>query len=472
MRDGRLWIDGSWVEGERLVEVRSPWTGEVLRRVAQASAAQADRALAVAFAGRPRLAAQTTGKRRDVLEGIVGLLRARAEEMAQLISQEAGKPLTLSRAEVSRAIEVFGLAAAELSHWGGSIVPVDLDARLAGVECEVRRFPAGVVVGIVPFNFPLNLGAHKVAPALAVGAPIVVKPPPQAPSAQLLLAELAQQAGADPAAFQVVTCDNAVAERLATDARVRVLSFTGSAAVGWSLKQKAPGRVLLELGGNAAVLVGADTDLDWAADRCVSAGFGYAGQVCIKVQRIYVERAAYDPFVEKLLARVKQVPTGDPAEERTVCGPVIDDRAAERITAWVDEAVAGGARVLAGHTRKGRLLQPTLLVDVPPEAKAAQEEIFGPVVAVWPVADWDAGLAAINRGKYGLQAGVFTRDLARVRTAFRQLEVGGVIVNDAPNLRSDNMPYGGVKQSGLGREGVRYAMDELSEERALVTRLR
>jgi glyceraldehyde-3-phosphate dehydrogenase (NADP+) len=472
MHDGRLWIEGSWVEGERLVEVRSPWSGEVLRRVAQASPAQAERALVAAFAARSHLAAQSTGKRRDVLEGIVAGLKPRAEEMAQLISREAGKPLSLARGEVNRAIEVFRLAAAELSHWGGSIVPVDLDSGLAGVECEVRRFPAGVVVGIVPFNFPLNLGAHKVAPALAVGAPILIKPPPQAPSAQLLLAEIAQQAGADPAALQTLTCDNTVAERLATDPRVRVLSFTGSAAVGWMLKQKAPGRVLLELGGNAAVVVGADADLDWAADRCVSAGFGYAGQVCIKVQRIFVEKAAYPAFVDKLLARVKQVPSGDPAEERTVSGPVIDDRAAERITAWVDEAIAGGAKVLAGHSRKGRLLQPTVLADVPAESKVAQEEVFGPVVAVWPVADWEAGLAAVNAGKYGLQAGVFTRDLARVRTAFRQLEVGGVIVNDAPNLRSDNMPYGGVKQSGLGREGVRYAMDELSEERALVTRLR
>ena len=472
MHDGRLWIEGSWVEGERLVEVRSPWSGEVLRRVAQASPAQAERALVAAFAARSHLAAQSTGKRRDVLEGIVAGLKPRAEEMAQLISREAGKPLSLARGEVNRAIEVFRLAAAELSHWGGSIVPVDLDSGLAGVECEVRRFPAGVVVGIVPFNFPLNLGAHKVAPALAVGAPILIKPPPQAPSAQLLLAEIAQQAGADPAALQTLTCDNTVAERLATDPRVRVLSFTGSAAVGWMLKQKAPGRVLLELGGNAAVVVGADADLDWAADRCVSAGFGYAGQVCIKVQRIFVEKAAYPAFVDRLLARVKQVPSGDPAEERTVSGPVIDDRAAERITAWVDEAIAGGAKVLAGHSRKGRLLQPTVLADVPAESKVAQEEVFGPVVAVWPVADWEAGLAAVNAGKYGLQAGVFTRDLARVRTAFRQLEVGGVIVNDAPNLRSDNMPYGGVKQSGLGREGVRYAMDELSEERALVTRLR
>jgi len=472
MADGRLWIDGAWVQGEHQVEVRAPWDGRLLRRVAQASAAQAEQALAVASGARERLQRQSAGKRREVLEGIVAGLRTRAEEMARSICDEAGKPITSARVEVRRAIEVFRLAAAELTRFGGSIVPVDLTEGTEGLECEIRRFPAGVVVGIVPFNFPLNLGAHKVAPALAVGAPIIVKPPPQAPSAQLLLAEIAQQAGADGAGLQVLTCDNAVAERLATDPRVRILSFTGSATVGWSLKQKAPGRVLLELGGNAAVLVGADADLDWAAERCVAAGFGYAGQVCIKVQRVYVEQKAHGAFLEKVLARTRAVPTGDPADERTVCGPVIDDRSAGRITEWVDEAVAGGARVLAGHRREGRLLQPTVLADVPEQAKAAREEIFGPVVAVWPVADWEAGLRAVDAGQYGLQAGIFTRDLARVRQAFHGLDVGGVIVNDAPSLRSDNMPYGGVKRSGLGREGVRYAMDELTEERVLVTRIR
>ncbi|HUM12685.1 MAG TPA: aldehyde dehydrogenase family protein [Myxococcaceae bacterium] len=472
MADGRLWIDGAWVNGEHQAEVRAPWDGRLVRRVAQASAAQAEQAISVASAARERLQRQSTGKRREVLEGIVAGLRARGEEMAQAICHEAGKPITLARVEVRRAIEVFRLAAAELARFGGSIVPVDLDPGAEGVEAEVRRFPAGVVVGIVPFNFPLNLGAHKVAPALAVGAPIIVKPPPQAPTAQLLLAEIAQQAGADPAGFQVVTCDNAIAERLATDPRVRILSFTGSAAVGWALKQKAPGRVLLELGGNAAVLVAADADLDWAVERCVAAGFGYAGQVCIKVQRVFVEAPVHAAFMEKLLGRTRAVPSGDPADERTVCGPVIDDRSAERITAWVDEAVAGGARVLSGHRREGRVLAPTVLADVPEESKAAREEIFGPVVAVWPVPDWEAGLGAVNAGQYGLQAGIFTGDLGRVRRAFHGLEVGGVIVNDAPNLRSDNMPYGGVKRSGLGREGVRYAMDELTEERVLVTRLR
>jgi acyl-CoA reductase-like NAD-dependent aldehyde dehydrogenase len=472
MDDGRLFLKGEWVQGKTTADVRSPWDGRLLRRVAQATPAQAAAALDFATEGRPRLQAQATGTRRAVLEGIAAGLVSRAGEFEELICQEAGKPRTLARAEVRRAVEVFRLAAAELSRFGGSILPVDFDAASAGLECEVRRFPAGVVVGIVPFNFPLNLGAHKVAPALAVGAPIIIKPPPQAPGAQLLLAELAQAAGADPAALQVLPCDNSVAEQLATSAKVRVLSFTGSARVGWQLKQKAPGRVLLELGGNAAVLVAADADLDWAAERCVAGGFGYAGQVCIKVQRAYVERAVYERFLERFVAEARGVRTGDPSLETTLCGPVIDDASAERITAWVEEALAGGARALVGPQRQGRLLAPTVLVEVPPAARVAREEVFGPVVAVWPVDSFEAGLEAINHSAYGLQAGVFTQSLRNVRTAFHQLEVGGVVVNEAPNFRSDNYPYGGVKGSGLGREGVRSAMEELTEERVLVTRVR
>lgn len=472
MEDGRLFLQGEWVETPRTSAVHAPWDGRLLCRVAQASEAQVEAALAFAFEARPRLQAQSTGTRRRVLEAIATGLVARARDFEELICQQAGKPRTLARAEVGRAIEVFRLASAELSRFGGSVVPVDLDAASAGLECEVRRFPAGVVVGIVPFNFPLNLGAHKVAPALAVGAPIVVKPPPQAPGAQLLLAELAQAAGADRAALQVLPCENAVAEQLAISPKVRVLSFTGSARVGWHLKQKAPGRVVLELGGNAAVLVAADANLAWAADRCVAGGFGYAGQVCIKVQRIFVERPVYEAFLERFVAGARSVQAGDPSLESTLCGPVIDDASAERITAWVNEALALGARALLGPQRQGRLLAPTVLVDVPPEAKVAREEVFGPVVAVWPVDSFEAGLEAVNASDYGLQVGVFTRSLGNVRSAFHRLEVGGVIINDAPSYRSDNYPYGGLKASGLGREGVRSAMEELTEERVLVTRVR
>jgi acyl-CoA reductase-like NAD-dependent aldehyde dehydrogenase len=472
MDDGRLFLKGEWVETPRTAEVRAPWDGRLLRRVAQASPAQADAALAFAVEGRARLQAQSTVARRAVLDAMASGLVARGQDFEDAICHEAGKPRTLARAEVRRAVEVFRLAAAELSRFGGSVVPVDFDASSAGLECEVRRFPAGVVVGIVPFNFPLNLGAHKVAPALAVGAPILIKPPPQAPSAQLLLAELAQAAGADPAALQVLPCETSVAEQLATSPKVRVLSFTGSARVGWHLKQKAPGRVLLELGGNAAVLVAADADVEWAVERCVVAGFAYAGQVCIKVQRVYVERPLYAAFLERFVARSLSVATGDPALETTLCGPVIDDASAQRITAWVDEAVAAGAQVALGRKADGRMLSPTVLTDVSPDVRVAREEVFGPVVALWPVDSFEAGLAAINHGEYGLQAGVFTNGLSHVRRAFHQLEVGGVLINEAPNFRSDNYPYGGVKASGLGREGVHSAMEELTEERVLVTRLR
>jgi acyl-CoA reductase-like NAD-dependent aldehyde dehydrogenase len=374
-------------------------------------------------------------------------------------------------AEVRRAVETFTLAASELPSFGGRTFPVDLAAASAGYECETRRVPAGVVVGIVPFNFPLNLGAHKVAPALAVGAPIIVKPPPQAPSAMLLVGKMALEAGADPAAFQVTPCDNAVAERLATDPRARVLSFTGSARVGWHLKAKAPGRVILELGGNAAVIVCGDAHLDWAAERCALGAFSYAGQVCIKVQRIVVEAPVYGSFLEKLAARVRALAVGDPNHAETVVGPVIDDAAAERIMAWVQEAEGRGAKALVKGERKGRLIWPILLSDVPRDAKVYAEEVFGPVAVVSRAADFEEALAQANDTKYGLQAGVFTSDLARVRQAFRRLEVGGVIVNDYPTFRVDNFPYGGVKASGLGREGVRSAMEELTEERVLVTRL-
>jgi acyl-CoA reductase-like NAD-dependent aldehyde dehydrogenase len=463
-------VQGSWVARSEWSEVRSPHTGDVVTRVAYANGDDVDRALASAVEGRSRVASRSTGARRGVLFGIADGLRRDAERFAQVICAEAGKPLQAARVEVRRAIETFTLAASEISSFGGRTLPIDLDASTAGYECETRRFPSGVVVGIVPFNFPLNLGAHKVAPALAVGAPILVKPPPQAPSAQLMLAELALEAGADPAALQVLPCTNEVAEKLATDPRVRVLSFTGSARVGWALKAKAAGKVVLELGGNAAVIVCEDADLDWAAERTVLGAFTYAGQVCIKVQRAFVHASVYEPFLQRVLSRTRNLVPQDPAREDTVVGPVIDDAAAARVVAWIDEAVMAGARVLQGGRRTGRLVEPTVVSHVPVTAKLSAEEVFGPVLVLERYEIFERAIEAVNAGTYGLQAGVFTRDLDRVRLAFYRLEVGGVIVNDYPTFRSDNYPYGGVKGSGLGREGVRAAMEELTDERVLVTR--
>ncbi len=470
VHERNMLLDGAWLEGASRAEVRSPWDGAVVARVAQATTAHADRALRAARAALPRLRALSGGERRAVLFGVARGLERRGDEFVEAIVREAGKPRAAARVELARAVETFTLAASELARYGGEIVPVDLAPGAEGTVCEVRRFAAGVVVGIVPFNFPLNLGAHKVAPALAVGAPIIVKPPPQAPSAQILLAELALEAGADPAALQVLPCDNSVAEALATDPRVRVVSFTGSARVGWRLKAAARGKVVLELGGNAAAIVCADADLDAAAARLAAGAFAYAGQVCIKAQRVVVEAPAYDAFVAKFVEKAKSLAVGDPARDDTVVGPVVDEASAKRIETWVREALARGAKALCGGAREGRLWPPTVLADVPRDAKAYAEEIFGPVALVERAADFDAALDAVNAGEYGLQAGLFTFDIRKIRRAFAALDVGGVVVNDAPSFRSDNMPYGGNKASGLGREGVRYAMHELSDERVLVLR--
>ncbi len=466
----RLFLEGKLEGAEPWAVVRSPMSGEPVTHVAQASAAQVERALAHAQAGRRRLMALSAGERRAVLDGIMQGLRARAQELAALITAEAGKPLAASKVEVQRCLEVFTLASAELSRFGGEVVPVDLLPSAKGAQAVVRRFPAGVVVGIVPFNFPLNLGAHKVAPALAVGAPIIVKPPPQAPSAMLVLAELAKAAGADSAALQVLPCATAEAEALACDSRVRVMSFTGSARVGWHLKNRVAGKAVLELGGNAGAIVCADADLALAAQRLAKGAFAYSGQVCIRAQRVIVDAKVWDAFLPALLAEIRSLKVGDPAEEDTVIGPVIDDGAAERIVAWVKEAEGQGAKVLLGGSRSGRVLGPTVLTDVPRTAKAYCEEIFGPVLIVEKVQGFDLAVAAVNDGAYGLQAAIFTHDLRLARRAHQELEVGGVILNDAPTFRSDAMPYGGVKRSGLSREGVASAMADFTEERVLVDR--
>lgn len=465
-----LVLEGRSEEGATSLEVRAPFDGRVVASVAQASADQAERAMAFACSQRASIAAQSAGQRRAVLDGLVARLTAQRAEFAEVICHEAGKPMTAARGEVSRTIETFRLASATLSHFGGSVVPVDLAAGAQNTEAEVRRFPAGLVVGVVPFNFPLNLGVHKLAPALAVGAPIIVKPPPQAPSAMVMLAQLAHDAGAVPGSVQVLPCDNTVAEHLATDSRVRVMSFTGSAKVGWHLKSKVAGKAVLELGGNAAAIVCADADLQKASAKLAMGAFVYSGQVCIKVQRIVVEAAIWGSFVETFLSEVKKLKIGDPSRDDTVVGPVIDAKSAERIEAWVDEALAAGAKVLLRGKRAGQVIDPIVLTDVPPSTKAYSEEIFGPVVLLEKVSHFEQALEAANASKYGLQAAIFTNDLRKVRLAFHQLEVGGVIVNDAPSFRSDNMPYGGVKASGLGREGVRYAMEDFTEERVLVYR--
>jgi glyceraldehyde-3-phosphate dehydrogenase (NADP+) len=373
---------------------------------------------------------------------------------------------------VARTISIFQIAAEEATRIGGEIVPLDVvpagERRLG----EVRRFPIGPVAGITAFNAPLLLPAHKIAPAFAAGNPIIVKPAPRTPLSALSLGEILLDAGMPPGALSILPCDVETAAPLVTDERLKALSFTGSVPVGWALKARANRkRVTLELGGNGAVIVHGDADLAWAAERCAVGGFMRAGQACIAVQRIYVQDAAYEPFLDQLVARVRTINMGDPLDPATRLGPLIDEQAARRAEAWVTEAVAAGATLRAGGSRHGVFFEPTVLTEVRAEMKVSCEEVFAPIVAVTPYRDFDEALAWTNASPYGLQAGLFCNDLRLVYHAFEELQVGGLIVNDVNSWRVDSMPYGGVKASGCGREGVRYAIEELTEPRLLAVRL-
>lgn len=464
----------AWATGSS-VELHAPWDGASLGSVGQADLELARRAVGLAVDALPRAARLPSHLRRDLLRAIAQGITARAETLTRTIATEAGKPIAFARAEVARAALTFSLGAEEATRLGGEVMDLDHLASTEGAVAMTRRVPAGVVVAITPFNFPLNLVAHKLAPAFAAGAPVVLKPAPQTPLTALALAAIVREAcdatGAPKAMLSVLPCAVEVAEALVTDPRPAVVSFTGSAAVGWSLREKAPRkRVLLELGGNAAAIVCADADVDRALDRIVSGAYGYAGQVCVKVQRVLVHQALAARFTEALAARTAATPVGSPHDESTVCGPMIDERAALRVRAWLDEAQADGAEVLVGGAREGNRLTPTLVQHSRRGQKIVDEEVFGPVLTVQPFSDLDEAIGDVNAGRYGLQTGLFTRDLENISRAFHGLEVGAVIVDDAPTFRADAMPYGGVKDSGAGREGVRFALEDMTERRTLVLR--
>ncbi len=466
-------LGGHWQRSASTAKVINPFTGETIAEVCRAGQTEAAAAVQAAAAAAVPMRELPAHVRADALLKIAAALRARQEEVARTITAEAGKPITDSRREVARAIQTFSVAAEEAKRIPGEIVPMDWMPGTESYLGIMRRFPIGPILGITPFNFPLNLVAHKVAPALAAGNPIVIKPAPQTPLTALLLGEIVLESGLPAGALSVIPCDNAVAERLVVDDRFKMLSFTGSAAVGWMLKGKAgKKRVTLELGGNAAVIVEPDADLDVAAQRCAVGGYTYAGQTCISVQRIFVHQSVLQPFTEKLLARVAALKVGDPTKEDTVIGPLIDQAAAQRVEAWIGEAVAQGGRLLLGGKRSGSVVEATVLSEVTPTMKVSCQEIFGPVVTVSPYSRFEDALTAVNDSPYGLQAGVFTRDVGRIFHAFRNLEVGAVLANEIPTFRADHMPYGGVKDSGLGREGVRYAIEEMTEPRLLVLNLR
>jgi acyl-CoA reductase-like NAD-dependent aldehyde dehydrogenase len=468
-----FFVDGRWQQDGDLVEIRSPYDGSLIARVTQGRREHAEAAIAAtvkAFGTTRRLPAF---ERQRVLRQISVFMTERKEEFSRTLALEAGKPIKAARIEVERAIFTFNVAAEESTRIYGEFLPLDWQEFTAGRWGIVRRFPLGPIAGITPFNFPINLVAHKVAPAIAAGCPMVLKPAPQTPLCSLLLAECVQQAGWPDGGLNVLPLSNEDAGLLVTDERIKLISFTGSVPVGWDIKHRAgKKKVVLELGGNAAVIVHSDADLAYAADRCVTGGFAYAGQTCISVQRILVEHSVYGKFTDLLVEGVKQLKAGDPLDESTDVGPLIRESDAIRTVTWIDEAVRAGARLLCGGRRNGLVVEPTVLTGTKPDMKVNCQEIFGPVVSVEPYPDFDQALRQVNNTAYGMQAGVFTRDAKLLFQAYEELEVGGVIAGDVPSFRIDHMPYGGVKDSGLGREGLRYAIEEMTEPKLLVMNLR
>jgi acyl-CoA reductase-like NAD-dependent aldehyde dehydrogenase len=465
-----FWLAGKQATGEETLEVTSPWDGAVVGVSWLPTAGQLEEAVAAADAVRRDAQALPAHARAAALDHVSARIGERADEIARLITAENGKPLKWARTEVSRAASTFRWAAEEARRWSGELQRLDTDPTATGRLAVVRRFPRGPVLGISPFNFPLNLVAHKVAPALAVGSPIIVKPAPATPLTALLLGELLAETDLPAGMFSVLPVPNDRVRELVLDRRLPVVSFTGSGAVGWRLKEQLPRKhVVLELGGNAAVVVCADfPDLDWAAQRIATFSNYQAGQSCIAVQRVFADRRVADRLTDRTVDAVRALRTGDPTDEDADVGPMISEDAARRVEAWVGEAVDRGARVLAGGVRRGTEYQPTVLADVPAGVRVLDEEVFGPVLALAPFGTLEQAFAAVNASRYGLQAGVFTRDLGTAFRAQRELEVGGVIIGDVPSYRADQMPYGGTKESGTGREGVRAAMEDLTEPRTLV----
>ncbi len=469
------WVGGSRLPvgaGDRL-QVRHPYDQALVAEVAWAEPDQVEEAVANAHDGRREVGAGPAHVRAEALAHVSARLAERADEVARLIVAESGKPVVWARAEVARAVSTFRWGAEEARRFGGEIQRLDTDPAADGRVGLVRRFARGPVLGISPFNFPLNLVAHKLAPAVAVGAPIVLKPAPKTPLSALVLGELFAETDLHPAAVSVVVVPDSAAPDLVADPRLPVVSFTGSAGVGARIQQAVPHKhVTLELGGNAAAVVCADwssdADLDLAATRIATFGTYQGGQSCISVQRVLVDASLLDSFLPRLVAAVDDLAVGDPADDATVVGPLIDEASAVRVEGWVQEAVDAGATLLAGGTRSGTTYAPTVLLDAPDDAKVVREEVFGPILVVSAFDGVAAGLSAVNDSRYGLQAGVFTHDLQVAFRAHRDLEVGGVVIGDVPSFRADQMPYGGAKDSGVGREGVRAAMDDLTYERVMV----
>lgn len=451
--------------------VTDKFTGKVATQVALADAATIDAAIAAAAAAAEPMARMAAYERQDVLAHCVKRFRERQDELAYALCVEAGKPIHDSRGEVSRLIDTFRIAAEESVRITGEIQPLDISARNRGYQGMWKRVPVGPCSFISPFNFPLNLAAHKIAPAVAVGCPFVMKPASRTPLGAIIIGEVLAETKLPKGAFSILPASRDGAGLFTTDDRLKLLSFTGSPDVGWDLKARAgKKKVVLELGGNAAVIIDADADLDDAVARVVFGAFYQSGQSCISVQRIIVHESIYDEFRDRLVAKTKTLVAGNPQDENTFIGPMIDVKEASRLDTWVQEAVAKGGKLLCGGKRDGAMLEATLLEDVDRNTELYRKEAFGPVAALSKFSDFDNALDEVNDSKFGLQAGIFTRDLYKMLKAWDRLDVGGVVIGDVPSYRVDNMPYGGVKDSGLGREGIRFAIEDMTEIRNLLIR--
>ena len=453
------------------LEVTDKFSGEVATRVPLVDAETIDRAIGLAVEATRPMRELAAYERKAVLDHCVRRFSERSEELAQALCIEAGKPIKDSRGEATRLIDTFRVAAEESVRIYGEVLPMDISPRAKGYRGQWKRVPIGPCSFISPFNFPLNLAAHKVAPAIAAGCPFVLKPASLTPIGALMIGEVLAETDLPRGAFSILPARRDGAGLFTTDERLKLLSFTGSPAVGWDLKSKAgKKKVVLELGGNAAVIVDADADVDDAVERIIVGAFYQSGQSCIGVQRILVHEDLRDIFREKLVAATAQLRMGDPKDEKTFIGPMISEKEAERLDGWIQEGVAAGGKLLCGGRREGAMLEATLLEDVPPGQAVVCQEAFGPVAILSGFRDFDAALAEVNDSAFGLQAGIFTRDLYKAQRAFDELEVGGVVIGDVPSWRVDHMPYGGVKDSGLGREGIRFAIEDMTEIRLMVVR--
>ena len=463
-----IYLAGEFVEAGTPLDVHDPASGELVATTFQARPDELERAIAAAVEAFGQTRRLASFERRDALAHVAACIERDADELATLLSRESGKPIKDARGEVARGALTFRIAAEEATRINGEWLPLDWAPANKGRHGIVRRYPIGPVAGISPFNFPLNLAAHKVAPAIAAGCSIVLKPPSKDPLVMLRVAGYLAETDLPKGAVSVLPMDRPTGDLMVRDERFKLLSFTGSPSVGWKMKADAgKKKVVLELGGNAGAIVDETADLDWAVERLVYGAFAYAGQVCISVQRIYVVRQIYDEFARRFAERAAAVKVGDPLDPATELGPMVDEKAVQRTDQWVNEALAGGARALVRGEPDGRWFGPTVLVDVPRDAMICSEEAFAPVVNLFAVDSFEAAVREINDSRFGLQCGVFTASLDRTLLAHDELEVGGVIVNDVPTWRTDSMPYGGVKDSGLGREGLRWSIEDMTEPRLL-----